>query len=1320
MRYSWGVFGVRKPGWWVGRSLLVAFALSFFASSPDARPGLRFDSLHRFSIEDGLPHTRIYDVLQDRRGFLWIATQNGLVRFDGYEFRVFEHLREAPGSLAENYIHDLYEDAEGHLWIATNGGGLDRYDSATGIFQHFRHDPEDPEQTLRDKIGQIQPGPGGSLWLITDQGVSRVDRAEQRLVPWFPSGSEEEGLPRLTSLLWDSNGVLWGLAEEGLFRFRDGRLEPFASDLHNGLREGSLFEDGSGRLWAFGPGVLMRFVAGEDRFMAVSLRPHGEYGEFELETSVPWKMHEDSRGHLWLGTVGQGVLQIDSEDRILSWYRHHASDDRSLSNDIVFSIYEDRAGVLWFGTNSGLNQLDPARNAFARYGYDPANVNSPRGEVLAIHEDASGNLWLGTFGEGLVRIDPQRQRAEHFRPDPANSSSLSHGFVWAIQATDSGDLWVGTEQGADLLDPEKGTFRHYRHDPGDPRSLSAGRVLAFLETENGLWISTDQGLNRFESEGGSFESFAHDSARPDSLANSPILTMTEGAEGRLWLGTDGAGLGAFDPETGRVTHYVHDPDDPQSLPHNIISALHWDSDFLWVATLGGGLGRLEPNSGAFLHFRKEQGLPTLHLSGMLPDDMGRFWLSHKGGLFHFDPRSEKRRLFDMGDGLLEGGFNTKASFSSPSGELFFGGARGFVAFDPMMVKASEAPPEVVITSLEINNRTIHPVWQDPDSPLEQTIEETRTLVLDASHRSVSFEFAALHHANPRRNRYRYQLEGFDEKWVGTDSEKRFAQYSNLPPGKYTFRVEGSNKDEVWSEAGLDLVVLPPLWQTWWAYLLYALTVVLVVLTFVLGQRRKVARERAINQQLRQVDRLKDEFLANTSHELRTPLHGMVGLAESLVDGAAGDLPDPARENLQMIVASGRRLGHLVNDLLDFSKLRQRSLHLRLQPVDLASAADVVLTVLGPLAARRKLELVHGISRDLPPARADENRLQQILYNLVGNALKFTDSGRVEVAAISRGEDLEVQVRDTGPGIAEEDQERIFESFERALDADSGPGGTGLGLAITRKLVELHGGQIEVESAPGAGSTFRFTIPKAEGLPAPTEALVVEDEDPPAVPNPITLPEPDRSEGGGVSDSSVEHPSWRILVVDDEPVNRRVLRNHLGMRRYGVLEAEDGEQALDQVAGVGPFDLVLLDVMMPGLSGFEVCRRLRQTYSRQELPVIFLTARGREEDLEEGLAVGANDYLLKPVSKSELLARVEMHLELLEAHRQLDRLFLEKSDQVKILQGLLPMCSSCKKIRDDEGYWNEVETFLDYYSEAEVSHGLCPDCAIQLYPNVLQP
>ena len=512
-----------------------------------------------------------------------------------------------------------------------------------------------------------------------------------------------------------------------------------------------------------------------------------------------------------------------------------------------------------------------------------------------------------------------------------------------------------------------------------------------------------------------------------------------------------------------------------------------------------------------------------------------------------------------------------------------------------------------------------------------------------------------------KNQYKYKMEGLDEQWITADAKIRRATYTNLPSGEYILRVKASNSDGYWNEKGtsIKVYVSPAPWRTWWAKAIYLLLSSALFYYFYHQQQVKFKYQQQVNQQLKQVDKLKDDFLANTSHELRTPLNGIIGLAESLIDGIGGPQSEISKKNLAMVISSGKRLSNLVNDILDFSKLKNHNLELNIIAIDLHALIDVVFVLSKPLVGDKNLELINQIPSDLPLVAADENRLQQILYNLIGNGIKFTETGSLTVAAkVSEANDwVTITVADTGIGISEDKFARIFLSFEQADGSEARQyGGTGLGLSVTRQLVELHGGEIKVESELGKGSTFSFTLPVA-------------DHSVNAELNPLQIASLHHFDS--LDEKLIEQPlstiirqnSFKILMVDDEPVNLQVLNNYLANQSYQLFKASSGEQALDLIEQGEAFDLVLLDIMMPKLTGYQVCEAIRKQHAISDLPIIFLTAKNQVADLVKSYQVGANDYLAKPVSKYELLSRVETQLQLLDVNRNLEKQVKQRTNEL---------------------------------------------------------
>jgi signal transduction histidine kinase/serine phosphatase RsbU (regulator of sigma subunit)/streptogramin lyase len=1001
-------------------------------------------------------------------------------------------------------------------------------------------------------------------------------------------------------------------------------------------------------------------------------------------------IYEDRIGQLWLGTR-DGLNRFDSDRQTFIRYYNDPANPHSLSANHILSVFEDRAGVLWVGTNGGgLNKFNRAIEAFAHFTNTSNNPNRLSDSMVwTIFEDDEGLLWVGT-SNGLNKFDRVAGTFTHYHHDADDPTSLSTDFIPVLIEDHNGVLWVGADEGGlNKFDQETETFTTYRHDPEDPTSLSDDDVWSLYEDSGGtLWVGTwGGGLNRFDQETETFTRFLHDPEDPRSVSDNVIRTIFEDGAGTLWLGTNGGGLNKFDRASESFSHYFHNPDDPRSLSDNVVRTIYEDqAGTLWIGVDGGGLNKFDRETETFTHYREKDGLINDTIYGILEGDQGQLWLSTNNGLSHFNPQTEIFNSYNVSDGLQSNEFNQGAYYKSESGELFFGGINGFNAFFPDQIKDNPYPPPVVLTSFQIFNQ---------DVMLDKALYEIGDIELSYQDSVVSFEFAALDYTAPAENQYAYKLEGVDKDWVEAGN-RRFATYTHLDGGEYTLRLKGSNNDRVWNEEGttIRLTVTSPPWQTWWAYALYAIAAGAVVAGYarfrtaqharaLKRQRRELEQERLVATQLRRIDRLKDEFLANTSHELRTPLNGIIGLAGSLIDGAAGALPDKAVADLSMVVSSGRRLASLVNDILDFSQLKHKQLELQLKPINMQGMTEVVLNLCQPLVGHKPVQLINNVSPDLPPVAADENRVQQIMVNLVSNAIKFTESGQVELSAAiatsseissdtSPGDFLAVTVTDTGIGIPADRLDQIFESFEQADGSVVREyGGTGLGLSITRQLVEMHGGAINVNSTVGEGSRFTFTLPISPTKPTLTLEIPTP---PPKIQEMVKLASPTDTQPLEPTMPTPAVGGATILIVDDEPVNQQVLANYLALENYTIYQAMNGIEALNLIEKELKPDLVLLDVMMPRMSGFEVCRKLREKYTAIDLPILILTAKNRTSDLVTGLEAGANDYLAKPIDKRELLARVDTLLTLKQAvgaHDQLVALEQELRVARRIQQSILP-------------------------------------------------
>jgi len=905
---------------------------------------IRFEHL---SVEQGLSQSAVHCILQDSHGLFWFATQDGLNKYNGYEFTVY---RSVPGvnSLVYNYVSSIYEDTSGILWIATEDG-LDRYDRQLDHFTHYQHDAQDPFSLSSDFVRTVYQDRQGALWIGTyDGGLDKLvlqDDAAGSVPPGEPGGSAarfihyrydpQDPHSLSSNAIWsiyeDEAGMLWIGTEQGLNRF-DRETERFTRYAYDPRNLNSLSnnvvraiaEDAEGDLWIGTDDGLNHFDRRTERFTRYRNSPADPSS---LADNTIHALYRDREGRLWIGTDGGLHLYDGSKEQFVR-YQNDPSDPHSLSLDAVRSVYQDREGVLWVGTyGGGLNKAAPSAQRFGHYRAlpnNPAGLNSKL--VLSLYRDRQGVLWAGTSG-GLHGFGPDGKLLYLFQKEPGDMQSLSSDNVRALYQDREGSLWIGTyDAGLDRLalgygwDPREARFVHYRHNPFllDTLSSNAIRVI-YQDREGVLWVGTaDGGLNRFDHDAEEFTRYQHDDGDPHSLSHDMVWAIYEDREGVLWVGT-GWGLNRFDRQTEQFSYYQHDPSDPRSLSHNAVLSICEDREgVLWIGTAGGGLNRFDREKGAFAHYGEQDGLPNNMVYGILEDEEGFLWLSTNKGLSRFDPRAESFWNYDVGDGLQSDEFNAGAYHKAPGGEMFFGGINGFNAFYPEDITGNSYVPPIVLTALTQSGE---------DVAMGAAIEVVEQVTFYWPNNFFEFEFAALSTSQPGKNQYAYRMEGLESEWneVGT---KRFGRYTNLPGGTYTLRIKGSNHDGVWNEEGITIkvTVVPPFWETWW----FRGIVGLVLLGGVLGgywlrvrsiqsRSRELAglveeRTHALAQRTREIERSRQELeaLYRADEELYRHLNldqvlqALVDTAVEILGADKGTLMvwDAKRENLVVRAARG--------------------------------------------------------------------------------------------------------------------------------------------------------------------------------------------------------------------------------------------------------------------------------------------------------------------------------------------------------------------------------------------------------------------------------
>lgn len=1067
-------------------------------------PSVLFDHL---SIEDGLSHSWVWSVYQDSRGFLWFGTPDGLNRYDGYSFRIYENDPADPDSLSHNEVMAIFEDPEGYLWIGTRGGGLDRFDRAEERFVHFRHDPSDPRSLSDDIVWNLAADAEGDLWIATRSGLNRYDRESGGFDRYGPSSDPASLAHEMVGAIHaDPEGDLW-LATGGGLDMMDRDTGTFvhyrpssdpASLSHP--RVNDVHGDPEGYVWAATAGGLDRWDPATG-----SVRPHAAAERAGLAGKEILDLLVDRGGNLWLTPPNGGLYRWNRSTDTFTHFRHEPTDPRSLSHDFVTALYEDETGILWIGSHGGINKYDPRREQFTAYRRgDSASFAS--NSISALLEDRGGALWAGTPDAGLHLIAKDRSTIVHFSADPEDPRSLPHDSVYCLFEDREGGVWVGTGGGGlARFDRESGGFVRYPHDPDDPRGVATEFVTHGLEDSSGrIWIGTPEGLALLDRDRGSFRRYPDDTGAASELGRAWIRVVFEDRSGTVWFGTNSQGLFRLGPGSGRLERLRHDPDDANSLSSDSVGTLFESSaGVLWVGTIGGGLTGIDAARRRFVRYLASDGLSSNLVRGVLEDASGDLWISTSRGLARLDPDSGALATFGVDDGLASDEFYRGAALRAANGVMLLGSNGGLTAFRPEGVARDTQAPPVVLTDFLLLNERVSLRRADPASPLERPILATDEIVLSHRQNAFTFEFAALHYASPRRNRYAYRLEGFDRTWIETDSDKRFARYTNLDPGEYVFRVKGSNHHGAWNEEGaaVRVVVRPPPWKTWWAFSLYGVLFLALASATLEGNRRKVAREReASARQRRKLASLVEQktaelekaladlqaknaelegFAYTVSHDLRSPLTtilGFIGLLKR--DVAAGRL-DRLEDDARRIEDGAKKMSLLLSELLDLSRIgRMVNPPVRAPFGDLAREA--LEHVAGPLS-ERGVEV--EVAADLPEVTGDLVRLVEMLQNLFENAAKFMGdqpAPRIVVGARGAEPDPVFYVRDNGKGVDGRFHAKIFGLFER-LDPEVE--GTGIGLAIAKRVVDVHGGRIWVESAgEGRGSTFCFTLPRGPEPP----------------------------------------------------------------------------------------------------------------------------------------------------------------------------------------------------------------------------------------------
>jgi signal transduction histidine kinase/ligand-binding sensor domain-containing protein/DNA-binding response OmpR family regulator len=1232
----------------------------------------------KYSFKNGLSYGFLTDIIQDDNGFMWFATEDGLNRFDGINFKVFKHNAANPYGLPSNYIELIFKDAQGGIWISTRRG-IYQFDPNTEKFLKF----QPGANLLINNVSGMSSGEKNIVWFSTyTAGIFSYNKLTRQFKNYKPKNQPVPSSNQLTTIHQDSKGLLW-VGSEGfvsVYKVQNGIVQNEVSggmplDLVPGARVNLIIEDHYSNIWIATTRGLAVYERTKNKIYAFN------GSQFQLRSNNFSSLLEDNN-NLLIGLQDGGLYKLDLEKSTVSNFKSVSID--AVKNDDNFNItersvnrlYLDKDKNVWAGTyGDGIYLLGNVPEKFKKFNNKlPGPHSSGYLRYYGMCLDDEGYLWLGSDGDGIYKKKLNGEVVQHYYADRINAPLKNVAILTAYKGQNN-DLWFGSyAHGLFKYDKKNNRFSNYMHNAKDAGSLCGNDVRTIYEDlENNLWIGTNRGGISMLPKGKS--TFINYSSNNHTLATNNIRAICGDKKGNVYIGTCGSGLLCYNKDRHKFISCFNSAEIDKFLPSRVIYSLKCYGSKLLIGTESNGLISYDTDNNKITKYTENDALANSTINAIEQDTKGNIWVSTNKGLSKIEKWSRSVLNYDVSNGLQGGHFSPGSSmYSQQYNFMCFGGTEGYNIFFPDDVKRSEFKPKVIITGLQLFNKDVE--VGEKDHILSKAINRSEQIVLKPAQSVFSVQYVALNYAYSEKSEFAYQLKGLDKSWNYVRTQKS-ATYRYLEPGDYVFKVKASNQDGVWfaDYASINIRILPPWYKTWYAYLFFGLFIIALVYYYVNYKsnqsklRYDIKLARVTAEQEKELNEKKLSFFTNISHEYRTPLTLIISPVKELLSGKGQT--DEDLNSLQVVYRNAKRLLSLTDQLLLFRKADSGEDKLKIVKLNIVDLCKDVFLYFSYQAKVKNIHFYFSSVSEEIEVYADREKMEIVFFNLISNALKFTpDNGNVSCSINENSENVTIQIKDSGYGISKEIGEKLFDRFFQIQNiSQSQGGGFGIGLYLVKTFIDNHRGSISYESQETKGSTFSIALLK--GKKHLGNSLIFEDTAGASVfldelmDNEMLTTEPPTLNQIPADAYNALIGSKKVLLVIEDNYQIRQYILQIFRDEYAVFEADNIHDGYDMICKLMP-NLVISDIMMNGLSGIDLCSRVKEDASLNHIPFILLTANTLPEIKLRGLECGADDYMTKPFEKEVLVARVNG---LIKSQENLHRYFYNaitlKSNNFKI-------------------------------------------------------